>query len=396
MNRPQRIYLDNAATSWPKPEAVYLAVDRYQREIGAAAGRGAYAESLEAARIVADARRRAAALLGVSDSSCVIFTSSGTDGLNLALHGVLRPGDHVITTVLEHNSVLRPLVHLVEERGIEVTQVACGPAGVIDPDDIRRALRPNTALVALTHASNVTGVVQPVAEIGRIVREHDALLLVDAAQTLGHFPFTADELQADLLAAPAHKGLLGPLGVGLLYVRPGVEQRLRPTRQGGTGTQSELPRQPETLPYRYEPGNHNLPGIAGLGAALAWLAKQPAGALAAHGQSLRTALLRGLEGVRGVTLYCPALADDDAQPPHAVEVLSLSIAGYDAQELAAILESTQGIQARPGLHCAPLAHAALGTLNHGGTLRLSWGPFNTLAQIERTVAALREIAASAA
>jgi cysteine desulfurase family protein len=395
MNRPQRIYLDNAATSWPKPEAVYLAVDRYQREIGAAAGRGAYAESLEAARLVADARRRAAALLGASDSSRVIFTSSGTDGLNLALHGVLRPGDHVVTTVLEHNSVLRPLAHLVEERGIEVTQVACGADGQIDPDDIRRALRPSTALVAITHASNVTGVVQPVAMVGHSVREHGALLLVDAAQTLGHFPFTVDELQADLLAAPGHKGLLGPLGVGLLYVRPDVETRLRPTRQGGTGTQSELPRQPETLPDRYEPGNHNLPGLAGLGAALAWLAEQAPSALFEHGQALRTALVGGLVGVPGITLYCSANSSDQGSTPRAVEVLSLSVAGYDPQELAAILESTQGIQARAGLHCAPLAHGALGTLPNGGTLRLSWGPFNTQAQIDLVVEVLRTVATSA-
>lgn len=387
-----RIYLDNAATSWPKPEAVYRAVDRYQREIGAAAGRGAYAESLAAAELVADARRRAARLLGAEDASRVIFTASGTDGLNLALHGLLRPGDHVVATALEHNSVLRPLEHLAEDQGVEVTLVACRPSGRIDPDDVQRALRANTALVALTHASNVTGMVQPVAEVGRLVRAHGALLLVDAAQTLGHFAFTVDDLQVDLLAAPGHKGLLGPLGTGILYMRPGIEQRLRPTRQGGTGSQSELLRQPEALPDRYEPGNHNLPGLAGLGAALQWIEERGLAPLAHHEAALRRELTQSLAQVAGVSLY-PGHDDAAAgEGPDAVGVLSLNLAGYDAHELAALLDGAHGIQARAGLHCAPLAHRALGTFASGGTLRLSWGPFTTREELALAADAIAEFA----
>jgi cysteine desulfurase family protein len=389
MDRPARIYLDNAATSWPKPEAVYQAVDRYQREVGAAAGRGAYAESLEAARIVAAARRRAARLLGSEDPRRVIFTSSGTEGLNLALHGVLRPGDHMVTTVLEHNSVLRPLEHLAAEREVSVTRVACGPSGRIDPDDVRQAFRKDTALVAISHASNVTGVVQPVAEIGRLAHEHGALLLVDAAQTLGHIAFSVDELHADLLAAPGHKGLLGPLGTGLLYVRPGVEARLRPTRQGGTGSQSELLRQPDALPDRYEPGNHNVPGLAGLTAALAWLEERGFGSIAEHEAALRAQAVEGLAELDGVTVYSAgASRTDHVAVPDAVGVLSLNVRGYDPQELAAVLDAVHGVQTRAGLHCAPLAHDALGTLASGGTLRLSWGPFTTAQEIGVAVDAI--------
>ncbi|MFO0896432.1 MAG: aminotransferase class V-fold PLP-dependent enzyme [Pirellulales bacterium] len=393
MDRPARIYLDNAATSWPKPEAVYQAVDRYQREVGAAAGRGAYVESLEAARIVAEARRRAARLLGAEYPHRVIFTSSGTDGLNLALHGVLRPGDHMVSSVLEHNSVLRPLEHLAAECEVSVTRVPCGSSGRVDPDDVRQAFRKNTALVAITHASNVTGLVQPVAEIGRLAHERGALLLVDAAQTLGHFPFSVDELHADLLAAPGHKGLLGPLGTGLLYVRPGVEARLRPTRQGGTGSESELLHQPDLLPDRYEPGNHNLPGLAGLNAALAWIEERGLASIAEHEAALRTQAVAGLAEPDGVALYGAGVNHAEHAPtPAAVGVLSLNVRGYDPQELAAVLDAVYGVQTRAGLHCAPLAHDALGTLASGGALRLSWGSFTTPEEIGVAVDA---IAASA-
>jgi cysteine desulfurase family protein len=337
-----------------------------------------------------------ARLLGVDDPSRVIFAASGTDALNLALHGLLQAGDHVVTTVLEHNSVLRPLSHLAQEREVAVTHVACGPNGRIDPDDVRRALRNETALVAVTHASNVTGLVQPVAEIGRLARERAALLLVDAAQTLGHFPFSVGALHADLLAAPGHKGLLGPLGTGLLYIRPGLEHRLRPTRQGGTGSQSELLRQPAELPDRYEPGNHNVPGLAGLGAALAWLEQRGLEAVARHERELRTSLIERLAAAPGVTLYGGAegRTSSDAAP-EAVGVVSLNLAGYDPQELAAILDATHGVQARAGLHCAPLAHEALGTLSAGGTLRLSTGPLTTISEVNCAAVALAALAAAA-
>ena len=248
MPSPRRIYLDNAATSWPKPESVYRAVDSYQREIGAAAGRGAYGAGLEADRIVAAARNGIARLIGAGDPRQIVFTANGTDSLNLAMHGWLRSGDHVVTTVVEHNSVLRPLRELIERRQIVVTRVPCDAAGLVDPDDIRRALRPTTRLVALVHASNVTGALQPAREIGEITRAHGAALLIDAAQTIGHVPLAVDELAADLLAAPGHKGLLGPLGTGVLYVRKGREQEL----QSVSPRRNRNP-QPRRSPARFAP-----------------------------------------------------------------------------------------------------------------------------------------------
>ena len=219
---------------------------------------------MEVERLVAAARLRVAQLLRAEEPARVIFAHNGTDALNLALHGLLRPGDHVLTSVVEHNSVLRPLRYLEEHRGLSVTRVPCDGQGFVDPDSFRRAIGPRTRLIALIHASNVTGAVQPVAEVGRIAREHGLLYLVDAAQSLGHIPVDVRELGAHLVAAAGHKGLLGPLGVGVLYVAPGIEQQLEPVRQGGTGTQSQADRQPETLPDRYESGNHNVPAIVGL------------------------------------------------------------------------------------------------------------------------------------
>ncbi|HEV3005932.1 MAG TPA: aminotransferase class V-fold PLP-dependent enzyme, partial [Pirellulales bacterium] len=272
-SRP-RIYVDQAATSWPKPESVYRAVERYQRENGAAAGRGSYAEAVEAAQAVEAARRAVARFIGADDRRHIVFTFNGTDSLNLAIHGTLASGGHVVTTVAEHNSVLRPLTALEASGRVEVERVGCGPSGIVDPDDVRRALRGDTKLVVLTHASNVTGALQPAAEIGRMTRRHGALFLLDAAQTLGEMPLAVDILEVDLLAAPGHKGLLGPLGTGLLFVRPGVEDRLASLRQGGTGSFSDEDWQPQALPDRYESGNLNVPGIVGLAAGLAWLEEQ--------------------------------------------------------------------------------------------------------------------------
>ncbi|HEY2759630.1 MAG TPA: aminotransferase class V-fold PLP-dependent enzyme, partial [Pirellulales bacterium] len=233
-----RIYLDNAATSWPKPEEVYTAVDHYLRENGAPAGRSAYSQATEVEGIIATARAAIARLIGAQNPRQIIFVGNGTDAINLAIHGLLRPGDHAICTAADHNSVLRPLRHLEELRQIEVTRVPCNGAGWVDPEDLRRALRSSTRLVAMTHASNVTGTIEPVAEVGRIVQQHGARFLVDAAQSLGHLPVDVEELHADLLAAPGHKGLLAPLGTGVLYIKPGLENQLQTIRQGGTGTDS--------------------------------------------------------------------------------------------------------------------------------------------------------------
>lgn len=338
MGEQKRIYLDNAATSWPKPDAVYDAVDRYLRESGG----GPRAAACMPKRIKpikrSSPRTALAKFIGADDSRRVIFTLNGTESLNLALHGLLREGDHVVTTVVEHNSVLRPLREL-ESHGVQVDRVPCNVRGYVSPDDIRAAMKPNTKLVAVTHASNVTGTVQPVAEIARIAHERDALLLVDAAQTLGYLPVHVGELGIDLLAAPGHKGLLGPLGTGLLYIRPGLEERLVTLRQGGTGTQSDDDRQPQTLPHKYEAGSLNVPGIVGLGAGIDFLRLQ-GNRLRSHHQQLTERLVAGLIEIDGVNVFGPA------EPADRVGVVSVTIDRYDPQEVAAMLDGAHRVQVR--------------------------------------------------
>lgn len=384
----QRIYLDNAATSFPKPAAVYDAVDDYNRHSGVAVGRGAYQEALRVQGIVDRCRKRAAELFAAESFDRIVFTFNGTDSLNLALHGLLEAGDHVVTSMVEHNSVLRPLRELNRRLGVETTYVPADATGRVDPADIQAALRPNTKLVAMIHASNVTGTLQPIAEVGEIARRIGALVLVDAAQSAGHLPIKLKDLPIDLLACPGHKGLLGPLGTGVLYVRRGVEERLRSLRQGGTGSNSEDDRQPEMLPDKYESGNHNAPGLCGLEASLAWLAERGIEAVRAHERELTGRLLERLAKIDRLEVHGPR--DPDRQ----VGVVSVSLPGFDPQVLASILDESHSIQTRAGLHCAPGVHRAIGTFERGGTVRLSIGPFNTPAEIDAAAAALAEIAGS--
>jgi cysteine desulfurase / selenocysteine lyase len=386
MSTSDRIYLDNSATTWPKPEPVYEAVDRYMREIGAPNGRSAYREAVESNRIVERARRGVAGILNVADPSQVIFAHNCSDALNLAIRGIVRPGDHVVTTVCDHNSVLRPLRALRESAGVEVDYVPCDGQGFVSPDDIRAALRPNTRLVAVVHSSNVTGAIQLTEAIGKIVGEHSALYLVDAAQSLGHVPIDVTRLDCDLLAAPGHKGLLGPLGTGILYIRPGVERQLAPLRYGGTGTQSDEDRQPESLPEKYEPGNHNLIGLAGLAAACDFLQRKTIAAIHVHHTELTERLINGLSEIDGITLHGPPSS------ANRTSVVSITAEGYDPQELAAVLEASHHIQCRAGLHCAPRMHAALGTSTTGGTVRFSPGFATTIDAIDTVIAALQEVA----
>lgn len=385
-----RIYLDNAATSWPKPTCVYEAVDKYQRDIGAPYGRSGYRAAEEAHRLVERARQGIAELVGITDPKLVVFTANGTDALNTAILGIVRPGDHVVTTVCEHNSVLRPLRHLADHAGVEVSYVPCDGAGFVSPDDILHALRPNTRLVAVIHSSNVTGAIQPIAEIGKLVHTCGAYLLVDAAQALGHVPIDMSACQADLLAAPGHKGLLGPLGTGVLCLSERVREELQPLRHGGTGSVSEDERQPKQLPQRFEAGNLNVPGLAGLAAAVTFLQQHTGDALQSHQQRLTERLLAGLESLSGVTIYGPP-----ADQPR-ISVVSFNCVGYDPQELAAILEMSAGVECRAGLHCAPRMHNALGTLKSGGTVRLSPGWTTRMEEIDTTVAALEHLLATPA
>jgi cysteine desulfurase family protein len=381
-----RIYLDNAATSWPKPDAVYDAVDRFQREIGAPNGRSGYREAQATNRIIERTRRGVAELIGVNEPSHVIFGFNGTDVLNIAIRGVVRPGDHVVTTVCDHNSVLRPLRDLHENADVAVTYVPCDGEGFISPDDVRKAIRANTKLVVVNHASNVTGAIQPIQEFGRVVHETDALFLVDAAQSLGHVPIDIRKFEVDMLAAPGHKGLLGPTGTGVLYIRPGLEGQLRPLRCGGTGTQSDEDRQPDELPAKYEPGIHNIPGLAGLGAAAEFLQQKSIEAIHAHHAELTRRLLDGLRAIGGVTIHGPQSTSNRTS------VVSITAEGYDPQELAAILDSTQSIQCRAGFQCAPRMHEALGTAATGGTLRIAPGFSTTFQAIDTVIATLQNVA----
>jgi cysteine desulfurase / selenocysteine lyase len=381
----QRIYLDNAATSYPKPPGVAEAIGRALRDEGAAEGRSATRAALRVHEVLARCRVRAARLLNAVVPERIVFTFNGTDSLNLALYGLLRPGDRVVSSTIEHNSVLRPLRSL-RDRGVEVSYVSGNCEGRINPHEIERALEKPTRLVALVHASNVTGTIQPIERVGELARRAGALFLVDAAQTAGHLPIDVSRSPIDLLAAPGHKGLLGPLGTGILYVAPGVEHQLASVRQGGTGSNSEDDVQPGRLPDKYECGNHNVPGLFGLEAALAWIEEGTLGELRQHEQQLTRQLIDSLSKIGGVRLYGPSSPDDR------VGVVSLTLDGFDPQELATILDSSFGIETRAGLHCAPGIHRCLGTFAAGGTLRMSVGPFTTPAEIEAVAAALRAIA----
>lgn len=381
-----RCYLDNAATSWPKPEGVLAAMDRYHRELGVAAGRGATRAASEVDATIARCRLRAAQFFNAESSDRIIFTFNGTDSLNVAIHGALKPGDHVVASTLEHNSVLRPLSELRRRIGIETTFIEPEANGRVEPSKFHNALRPNTKLVALLHASNVTGVVQPIDDVGAIARQAGALMLVDAAQAAGHLPIDVRSSPIDLLACPGHKGLLGPLGTGLLYLRPGIEQDVASLRQGGTGSLSEDDHQPERLPDKYESGNHNAPGLFGLEAALGWLEQHNLTELRRQELALRRRLIGALGGVSSVQLFAAELPDE-----FVVGVLNFVIDGFDPQEVAAILDHDFQIQVRSGLHCAPGAHRNQGTLSDGGTVRASFGPSTTNDDVDRLAAALRAL-----
>lgn len=386
-----RLYVDNAATSFPKPPEVMAAMTEYAEGLGASAGRGAYREAMQTGERLRECRERLARLIHAPDVRQIVFGLNCSEALNLAMRGLLDAGDHVVTTRFEHNSVLRPLHDLAQRAGVEATFVeADRSTGLVDPDAVRRAMRRNTRLVVLQHASNVTGTIQPIDEVGRIASEHDVLLLVDAAQSAGHLPIDVVAQRIDLLAFPGHKGLLGPLGTGGLYIRLGVESRLRPLVAGGTGSVSEQPTQPTHLPDKYESGSHNAIGLAGLSAAAEWLLRRGVSAIAQHGRELSRRFLERASAVEGVTLFGPR------DPRERVPVFSLRVDGMEPAEAAAVLEAEFGILCRAGIHCAPWAHETLGTAAEGGTVRLSFGVFNTLADVDRCVEALSRVAHSVA
>ncbi len=375
------LYFDNAATSSPKPQIVLDRIQAALTEFNANPGRSGHPAALAAAREVLTCREALAALLGCEDPARIAFAFNCTDALNLAIKGVLRYGDHAIATQLEHNSVLRPLSALAARGRISLSIVPPRPDGFVSPDDIRAAIRKNTRLIAVTHASNVTGAIQPVAAIGQMARREGVCYLIDGAQALGALPVSVRALGCDLYAFPGHKSLLGPMGTGGLYIRPGLS--LRPLREGGTGTDSESVLQPESLPEKYESGTLNLPGIAGLGAGCAFV-KERVSAIMAHERELTQAVYEGLSAIPGAEIYSPR--EEAAR----AGIVSFNLEGMTSSDVSDRLANA-GIAVRGGLHCAPGAHRFLSTLRRGA-VRASVGYANTFEEVDAFLAAVKRIA----
>ena len=378
------IYFDNAATSHPKPDCVRRAVERALTDINANPGRSGHPAALAAAREVLNAREGLAALLHAPDAMRVAFCFNCTDALNLAIKGSLHVGDHVVATQLEHNSVLRPLSELARRGRIELTLVPPRPDGFVDPDDVRAAITPRTALIVCTHASNVTGAIQPVAAIGRLAKARGVRFLIDGAQALGAMPVDVTALGCDLYAFPGHKSLLGPQGTGGLVLAPGL--RLNTLREGGTGSASDSMLQPEELPERYEAGTVNLPGIAGLGAACGYVSPRLS-QIMMHERELSQALYDGLAKLPGVALYSPEREADRAG------IVCFNVGDLSSSQTADAL-ARRDIAVRGGLHCAPGAHRFLGTLRRGA-VRASVGHANTFEEVDAFLAAVRALAGGA-
>jgi cysteine desulfurase family protein len=376
------IYLDNAATSYPKPEPVYQALDRFARQSLANPGRAGHKMALAAERTLDEGRHRLNQFFNGKEPDRFVFTLNCTDALNMAFKGLLGEGEHVITTDLEHNSVSRPLRALELAGRITLKRIHADGGGTIDPDEVRQAITPKTRLVALTHASNVIGTVQPVGEVGRICREHDVLFLVDAAQTAGVIPIDVQEMHIDLLAFPGHKSLFGPTGTGALYAGP--RARLRPWREGGTGGDSSSETQPREFPYYLEGGTPNVLGVAGLIAGIEWVVGQELDTIHTHETALVERLWQRLEVMKGYTVF--------GHRDHSRRVGTVSFRSemLPATEIGGILDQAFDIAVRPGLHCAPYIHRSLGTFPDGA-VRVSPGPFSTAADIDGVADALAEI-----
>lgn len=381
------IYLDNAATSWPKPEAVYRAMDDFLRTKAANPGRASHRMAVEAAGVVQRARVRLSQLFNGGDPSRVVFACNATHALNLGLKGLLRPGDHVVTTSMEHNSVRRPL-RALEDSGVAVTRVLCSGTGLVDPREIERAITARTRMLVVGHASNVTGAIQPVREIGGIARSRDLLFLVDAAQSAGVLPIDVEADFIDLLAFPGHKGLYGPPGTGGLFVGRRVSLAdLLPLQEGGTGGNSEEDVQPMEFPSRYEAGTLNTVGIAGLDAGISFLMETGIERVAEHERTLATVLIDGLRSMPGVTVYTP---EEEARR---LAVVSFRMEGWDPADIGVVLDQSFGIACRTGVHCAPDAIRTIGAWPEG-TVRLSPGYFNTREEIEGCLRAIAQVASS--
>jgi cysteine desulfurase/selenocysteine lyase len=375
-------YLDAAATTHPKPDAVYEKSDRFLRDCGVSAERASHRLARTAGEAVAAARRTVAKLIHAPDATRVVFTRGATESLNVALKGLLEPGDHVVTTALEHNSVNRPLATLARTRQVAVARVAPGGDGRVTAEAIEAALTDRTKVIALTHASNVTGVVQPLEAIARLAQARGIALVLDAAQTAGCWPIDVTMPGIAAVAFSGHKGTFGPPGTGVLWLREGVTPA--PLVEGGTGFNSESDRQPDELPGRYEAGTANVAGIVGLAAGIEWVLEKGVESIRAHAANLTDLFLREGGPVDGVTMYA-------AEAKERTGVVSFTMAGYDPEDLAAALDSSFDIAVRAGLHCAPGAHQALGTFPKG-TVRMSVSALTTEGEVNYLVEALHQMA----
>lgn len=376
------IYLDNAATTWPKPEAVYQAMDRFARTNAANPGRSGHRMAAEAERVIAETRSAVAKLLGASSPTAIVFTLNATDALNIAIKGVLRRGDHVITTHLEHNSINRPLRRLEEEEFITVSRASAGDGGIVPEEEIENLITQKTRLVAVTHCSNVIGQVNPIAYYGKVARKHNILLLLDASQSAGVVEIDVVQAHVDMLACPGHKGLFGPMGTGILYVKPGLE--VSPFREGATGTQSEVERHPLDMPHRLEGGTPNAHGLAGLGAGVRFLLEEGVQKIRRHESDLALRFSDRLRDNSKVIIYSAKNREQQIGP------VAINLRGSEPLEIASLLDQRFAIACRAGLHCAPGAHRFLRTFP-SGAIRFSFGYFNTVEHVDAAVQAVNDI-----
>ncbi|WP_217596497.1 aminotransferase class V-fold PLP-dependent enzyme [Cohnella sp. GbtcB17] len=376
------IYLDNAATSWPKPPGVMEAMEKVMREAAANPGRGSHEMAVKASRVLFEGRKMLARLFKIANPNDIAYMLNTTHALNQAIQGLLAPGDHVITTAMEHNSVRRPLEALKRKLGIRVTYLPVGRDGILDPSDVRQAITPDTKLVAVTHSSNLLGTIAPIGDIGAVTRAAGVPLLVDAAQSAGVLEIDVEAMNIDLLAFPGHKGLMGPQGTGGLYINPDLE--LEPLMHGGTGSRSESPEQPSTRPDRYEAGTPNTIGIAGLTEGVRFVLSETVQRIHAKELSLTRELMAGLSEIPGVRLLGPGPAIERTA------IVAFTLDGVDPSETAFLLDRQFGIAVRSGFHCTPLGHESAGT-TETGAVRASPGYFTQQSDIVSLVRAVKEI-----
>jgi len=377
------IYFDNAATSWPKPDVMMQAMIDFNNGVGANPGRSGHRLSVEASRIIFNTRETIASIIGADDPDTVIFTRNATEGLNTILRGFLKPGDHVVTSSMEHNSVMRPL-RALELDGIELSIARCSSAGDILPDDILASIKDNTRMIIVTHASNVTGTITPIADISDIASKYGVVLVVDAAQTVGSVAIDVIDSGVDILVFTGHKSLYGPQGTGGFYIRRGLEMSIAPLERGGTGSRSEFEEQPEFMPDRFESGTPNTIGIAGLGATARHISDIGIDKIHNKEINLMKMFVDGISTIGGIKVY--GNPDTTMRTP----LVSFNIDGMMPSDISYYLDERFNILSRPGLHCAPSAHRTLGTFPYG-TVRFSFGMFTTEEEIEASVKAIKTI-----